>query len=411
MEKSHSSHSVEKAPKRDIWTQKFWELANRVLLLPDAEKHLQSPQKEKLAEKLWEYFDAKWELRKAIQEEVQNPNSVFLDLQKTNEWKEQKREEFSGLLQDDSTFDRVVDRLCEALPQFVENKKEYEQNPRLFVDNLIRQRLRESEFDPDIFDQLENRELISIDFCQPPNMIITIDGQHDVQLIYMGKIKDNILHGWVSRFGIWIEKNTGGKNGTIFHEKFHTESNFQETNKFGQPQSLRWYSSIPNDEMKFDLPKIIENYTNGGLMMEEILASFVESEKFNQWQLKDYLVDYIESEDYTSFEDIPEHESVLENLDRTRKLILQSLAGFLPIVMQRTGLSELEARQYITSGLSVYYDGSATTDLELIPKRVINTRSIPGMLRIMSVEQINKTTNENKKNRWESLRQLARMYR
>jgi hypothetical protein len=89
------------------------------------------------------------------------------------------------------------------------------------------------------------------------------------------------------------------------------------------------------------------------------------------------------------------------------ELILRSLADFLPIVIQRTGLSELEARQYIASGLSVYYDGSAITDLELIPKRVINTRSIPGMLRIMSAKQIN----ENKKNRWEALGQFTRMSR
>jgi hypothetical protein len=342
---------------------------------------------EKLTQKYWEYFDAKWELQKTIQNELQKPNSAFLDTQKADDWKEQKRQEFTGLLKDDTTLDRVVDRLCEQLPQFVENKQEYEENPRYFVDNLIRQSLSNDNFDPDIFDQLQNREAININFDRPPNMVITIDGQHDSHLIHSGKFTNGILRsGWVDKLGIWIEKYTGGQDNTLLHEKFHKESRLQSINKFGQYQHQSWYSSIPYVNRKFDLPKIIQNYTNGGLMMEEILASFTEGNEFDQWQLKYYLVDYIDNENYEEFEDIPEHEKVFEDLNKTRKLILQSLQDFLPIVMQRTGLSELEARQYIANALSVYYDGSAITDIETYGKRIVNTRSIPKILSLMSTE-------------------------
>jgi hypothetical protein len=408
MEKLPPQYAVDTAPKKGISSQRFWEFANQVLLLPNSEQHLQSPQKEKLANKLWEYFDAKWELRKIIQQELESPNSVFLDQEKANEWKERQRQEFAGLLQNDTTFDRVVDRLCEALPKFLERKKEYEQNPRLFVDNLIRQSLKNDNFDPDIFDQLKNRELITISFDSSPNMVITIDGQHDAKLIFIGKIVKNELCGWVSPLGIWIEKNTGGKDGARLHEEYHIETNLQSAIIYGMYnfQVPKMYSDKKEDR-ELILNSKIQSYANGGSMMEEMLASFVQGKKFDQWKLKHYLVEYIDDKNYKEFEDIPEREKALEGLDKTRKLILESLKDFLPIVMQRTGLSELEARQYIASGLSVYYDGSAITDLELIPKRVINTRSIPGMLRIMSAEQIN----ENKKNYWEALGQLARMSR
>lgn len=358
---------------------------------------------EKLAKKYWKYSDSKWELRKVIKHELYKSNSVFLDSKEASVWKEQKRQQFVDLVQDDTTLDRVIDRLCEQLPRFLEQKKEYKLDPNNFVNSIILERSKLEDLSPNIINQLAYREKITVSFKHPPEIIVFVGGQYDLHMLHSGKLENFIINGWVDRTAIWLDRSNESKSRTLIHEQFHFESALQSI----KTEQYSYWGVNMDEGVEVTLAKKIGMYTNGGLMMEELLANFVQNQVFGEWQSKNYLINYINNPGYSKFEDIPYYQTVLNYLTKIRLEIQNSLNTFLPIVMEHTGLSESESRKYIGNALSVYYDSSANTNDEDCAKRIIKRRNIPKILSIMA----GNIPKSNPKNLCDALKRFAKMYR
>ena len=302
---------------------------------------------EGFGDRLLNHFDQKYELEKCIEQEISDPNSAFAtnDIVGINKFYDKLKIEFADLVKGNQVIERVLNKLCYEVPQFYSRKEAYEQKPTQLVREVLEEHLKNLEYDPNIIDQLENLDQITVSFDKPPTIVIMINGQRNMHLLNRGNLE---YINTIQQFGFDIpqmnmqvvEKNSREFQRTLVHENYHKKT-------FTQVDSFYDFNSQKPEEFM----------ESGHLGFEELLACFVSEDDFGaKAKFKTYLPDDINPND-------------CNNIELTIKKTQTALHKLRLAYMKYKGLSDTEAREKIGCGFRNHYTQGGG--------RIMKTSNIP----------------------------------
>ncbi len=306
---------------------------------------------EGFGDRLLSHFDQKYELEKCIEQEISNPNSVFAtnNIVGIDKFYDKLKIEFADLVKGNQVIERVLNSLCYEVPQFYDRKKAYEQNPTQLVRKVLAEHLQNLEFDPNIIDQLENLDKITVSFDKPPTIVISTDSQLNIQLLHFGNIDRLKTTISVSGFHsiqpnlqfIFDNDHKYNFKQTLEHEHYHKKT----------------FTQADRDIYDFDSQKPEEFMESGHLGFEELLACFISEDNFGaKAKFKTYLPDDINPND-------------CNNIKLTIEKTQTALHKLRLAYMKYKGLSDTEAREKIGCGFRNHYTQGGG--------RIMKTSNIP----------------------------------